>query len=380
MSAAAGSGPTASEFTDADRGAMARALELAARGLYTTDPNPRVGCVLTTGRRTIGEGWHERAGGPHAEVMALAAAGEAARGATAYVTLEPCAHHGRTPPCADALIEAGVRRVIFALQDPDPRVNGQGAQRLRQAGIEVAGGLLAEQSIELNPGFVQRLRTGRPFVRLKLAMSLDGRTALASGASQWITGEASRADVQRWRARSSAVLTGIGTVLADDPRLTVRDAAGDCAHHQPLRVVLDAGLRTPPEARLLHEPGAVWILAGAAAAARAVALEASGARVELLPVRDGHVDLVEVLAQLGQAQVNELLVEAGPTLAGELVRQELIDEWLLYVAPVVLGPQARPLLSLPALEQLQNARRLRIVDTHILGADVRLRLRPTARP
>lgn len=378
MTVAPRSGTTAPAFTDADHAAMARALELAARGLYTTDPNPRVGCVLSVGGRTVGEGWHERAGGPHAEVMALAAAGEAARGATAYVTLEPCAHHGRTPPCADALIGAGVRRVIFALQDPDPRVNGRGAQRLAQAGIEVAGGLLAEQSIELNPGFVQRVRTGRPFVRLKLAMSLDGRTALANGASQWITGEAARADVQHWRARSSAVLTGIGTVLADDPRLTVRDAAG--AHRQPLRVVLDAGLRTPQEARLLHEPGTVWILAGGAAAARAGALERRGVHVQLLAERDGRVDLDEALVRLGHAHVNELLVEAGPTLAGELVRHDLVDEWLLYIAPVVLGPQARPLLSLPALEHLQDARRLRIVETQTLGADVRLRLRRTNGP
>jgi len=378
-SAGASAAAAAADFTRADRAAMARALELAARGLYTTDPNPRVGCVLRQGEQTVGEGWHERAGGPHAEVVALRAAGAAARGATAYVTLEPCAHHGRTPPCVDALIAAGVKRVVFALQDPNPRVDGRGAERLHAAGIQVASGLLAAEACELNPGFLQRMSIGRPFVRLKLAMSLDGRTALASGASHWITGAAAREDVQHWRARSAAILTGIGTVLADDPRLTVRGR--DTGGRQPLRIVLDSSLRTPLGAQLLREPGKTWIAYTAAAAdasaqARAAALAHQGVQLEQLDARDGRLDLPALLRRLAAAQVNELLVEAGATLAGELLRQQLVDEWLLYAAPILLGPQARPLIELPLLSELRAAPRFIIHDTEMLGADLRLRLRP----
>jgi diaminohydroxyphosphoribosylaminopyrimidine deaminase/5-amino-6-(5-phosphoribosylamino)uracil reductase len=366
-------------FTERDDRAMRRALELAARGLETTDPNPRVGCVIVQAERTVGEGWHERAGEPHAEVMALRAAGSEAEGATAFVTLEPCSHHGRTPPCVEALIAARIGRVVYAMQDPNPLVRGRGAERLRAAGIRVDAGLLRQQAAELNEGFSKRMEQSRPFVRLKLAMSLDGRTALANGASQWITGEAARADVQRWRARSSAVLTGIGTVLADDPRLTVRVASA--RPRPPLRVVLDSALRTPATARLLESPGEVLIFSTSDDAERRAALEARGARIERLdPVEGPRPALEEVLARLAAAEVNELLVEAGATLAGAIVRAGLADELLLYVAPVVLGPQARALLALPELTDLAASPRFDIVETHRLDADLRLRLRPRATP
>ena len=358
------------EFNDFDRLAMARALELAARGLTTTQPNPRVGCVIARDGRIVGEGWHERAGEAHAEVRALAAAGTAAAGASAYVTLEPCSHFGRTPPCADALVNARIARVIFAIEDPDPRVGGSGALRLRQAGIEVESGLLAAEAQELNVGFLSRLRRHRPWVRIKLAMSLDGRTALANGASRWITGEAARADVQQWRARSCAVLTGIGTVLADDPRLDVR--AGGA--RQPLRVVLDSRLRTPPDARILARPGEVLLFTAADDAARRSALELQGAKVERLA--QSLQNLGQVLARLADLEINELLVEAGPTLAGAFLQAGLADELLLYVAPVLLGPQARALAQLPELTDLAQGRRFTLLTTCAVGSDLRLQLRP----
>ncbi len=364
---------TAGRYTDHDRSAMTRALELAARGLNTTDPNPRVGCVIVQGDRTVGEGWHERAGEPHAEIMALREAGAQAAGATAYVTLEPCSHFGRTPPCADALIGAGVTGVVFALEDPNPKVRGQGAERLRQAGVEVRGGLMQREAAELNAGFVKRMSEGRPWVRVKLAMSLDGRTALASGASRWITGEAAREDVQLWRARSSALLTGVATVLADDPRLDVRFRTGN--PRQPLRVVLDSRLRTPPQARLFASGGAVWIFTASADSARRAALEARGARVEQIG-EAGRLDLERMLARLAQTEVNEVHVEAGATLAGELIRARLADELLVYVAPALLGPQARPLVELPLLTDLEQAPRFEVIETQAIGADLRLRLRP----
>ena len=269
-------------FSDFDRSAMQRALTLAVRGLETTDPNPRVGCVIAQRGRIIGEGWHERAGEPHAEVAALRAAGSQAAGAAVYVTLEPCSHHGRTPPCVEALIAARVARVVIATDDPNPLVDGKGAAALRAAGIAVESGLLAQEATELNAGFFKRMRSGRPLVRVKLAMSLDGRTALANGESRWITGEAARADVHHWRARSSAILTGVGTVLADDPRLDVRlpgEAGGP--RRQPLRVVLDTELRTPAAARLFEMPGEVLILTGLTSPdnARAASLTARGARI-----------------------------------------------------------------------------------------------------
>jgi diaminohydroxyphosphoribosylaminopyrimidine deaminase/5-amino-6-(5-phosphoribosylamino)uracil reductase len=371
-------------FSDFDRLAMQRALELAARGLATTDPNPRVGCVIAQGALMVAEGWHERAGEAHAEVVALRAAGAQAAGATVYVTLEPCTHHGRTAPCVEALVRARVARVVYAATDPNPQVNGRGAEALRRAGVAVEAGLLESEALELNRGFIKRMQQGRPWVRLKLAMSLDGRTALASGASRWISGEAAREDVQRWRARSSAILTGVGTVLADDPRLDVRapEAAG-AQTRQPLRVLLDRRLRTPPAARLLGTGGEVLIfteLAALADAARGAALGARGARIESLPADGERLALGAVLERLGELEVNELLVEAGPTLSGELVRQSLVDELLLYVAPKLLGDKARPLLELPALTGLSEARAFTLLDTQPFGDDLRLRLRPRVEP
>jgi diaminohydroxyphosphoribosylaminopyrimidine deaminase / 5-amino-6-(5-phosphoribosylamino)uracil reductase len=360
---------------------MARALLLAERGLETTHPNPRVGCVIARGEQIVAEGWHERAGEPHAEVRALRAAGEQARGATAYVTLEPCSHHGRTPPCVNALMAARVARVVFAVEDPNPLVRGQGAQVLREAGIAVESGLMDLEATALNPGFFKRMKHGRPWVRIKLAMSLDGRTALASGASQWITGEAARSDVQHWRARSSAIMTGAGTVLADDPQLTVRlPSPPGQKSWQPLRVVLDSALRTPGSARLFDTDGDVLVLTVAspdsAHEARGRALETRGARVEVMPAVAGRPDLQAVLGRLAQLAVNELHVEAGPRLAGALLSQRLVDELLLYVAPRILGPQARPLVELPELTFLQQAPGFALVDAQRVGEDLRLKLRP----
>jgi diaminohydroxyphosphoribosylaminopyrimidine deaminase / 5-amino-6-(5-phosphoribosylamino)uracil reductase len=367
-------------FSEFDRSAMQRALNLAARGLETSDPNPRVGCVIAQHEQIVGEGWHERAGEAHAEVVALRAAAERARGAHVYVTLEPCSHHGRTPPCVEALTAAGVARVVYAAADPNPRVNGRGAAALAAAGIAVEAGLLAEAATELNAGFFKRMQTGRPLVRVKLAMSLDGRTALANGASCWISGEAARLDVQRWRARSSAVLTGVGTVLADNPRLDVRlpPEPDTTTRRQPLRVVLDTQLRTPPAARLFEAGGAVLILTALAAGDQehAAPLVARGASVESLPAVAGRVALPAVLERLGELEVNELLVEAGPTLAGQLLRESLADELLLYVAPVLLGPTARALVALPELQALAEAPAFTLIETREVGEDLRLRLRP----
>jgi diaminohydroxyphosphoribosylaminopyrimidine deaminase / 5-amino-6-(5-phosphoribosylamino)uracil reductase len=369
-----------STFSDFDRFAMQRALALAARGLETTDPNPRVGCVIAQRGRIVAEGWHERAGEAHAEVVALRAAAGQAGGAAVYVTLEPCSHEGRTPPCVAALIAARVTRVVYAVDDPNPQVNGRGAAALRAAGITVESGLLADEATELNAGFMKRMRTGRPLLRVKLAMSLDGRTALASGESRWITGEAARHDVQLWRARSSAVLTGVGTVLADDPRLDVRlpDEPGAGARRQPLRVVLDTRLRTPPDSRMFGTGAEVVILTALAGAddRRAAALSASGARVESLPAGAGGVALPAVLDRLGELELNEVLVEAGATLAGELLRQGLADELLLYVGPRLLGPSARALVALPELAELAEAPSFTLAETRQIGEDLRLRLIP----
>jgi len=353
---------------------MARALVLATNGLATAHPNPRVGCVLVRDGAIVGEGWHAQAGGPHAEAMALANLQSSAVGATAYVTLEPCNHHGRTPPCTHALIEAGVTRVVYAVDDPNPLVNGGGARALRAAGVQVASGLLAAEAAELNAGFIKRMRVGLPLVRVKLAMSLDGRTALSDGRSKWITGEAARQDVQSWRARSSAILTGIGTVLADDPMLSVRPAGP--AVRQPVRVILDSQLRTPADARVYAGTGdpSVWIFTTSNDATRIAAAEARGARVE----RAGNaapVDLAQVLRALGTAGMNEVLVEAGATLAGALVEQQCVDELLLYVAPVVLGDRARGLLKVPEPLTLAQARRFEAFESVAVGADQRIRLR-----
>jgi diaminohydroxyphosphoribosylaminopyrimidine deaminase / 5-amino-6-(5-phosphoribosylamino)uracil reductase len=374
-------------FSEFDRRAMARALELAERGLETTHPNPRVGCVIARDEEIVGEGWHERTGEPHAEANALAAAGPKAAGATAYVTLEPCSHHGRTPPCVDALIAARLARVVFALEDPNPRVSGRGAEALRRAGIVVEPSLLAAEAAELNPGFLKRMRIGRPWVRVKLAMSLDGRTALANGESQWITGSAAREDVQRWRARSSAILTGIGTVLADDPRLDVRlpDPPSGRPRLQPLRVVLDARLQTPPGARMLTTGGGVLIMTAAnqgeddaGRSARRSQLLESGAAIEDVAVSAAgatRLNLPDVLDRLGRREVNELWVEAGPRLAGKLLDESLVDELVLYMAPKLLGSHARPLADIADVQQLKDARRLTIVETRQIGEDLRIRLR-----
>jgi diaminohydroxyphosphoribosylaminopyrimidine deaminase / 5-amino-6-(5-phosphoribosylamino)uracil reductase len=365
-------------FSDFDRHAMARALELAARGSATTQPNPRVGCVIAKDGKIIGEGWHERAGGPHAEVAALRAVQQSpgglmnARDAAVYVNLEPCSHHGRTPPCSDALVSARVGRVVFAIPDPNPKVAGRGAVMLTQAGIKVDIGLMEAEAEELNAGFLKRMRHGAPFVRVKAAMSLDGRTALANGQSKWITSEAAREDVQRWRANSAAVLTGIGTVLADDPQLNVRLPD---VERQPTVVVLDANARTPPTARLFTGGGPVLFFTNDAATSGSAALRLKGARVEIVPGTDS-LDLSAVLARLAELEVNEVLVEAGPTLTGAFVRQELVDELLLYIAPRLLGPQGRPLFELPQLEDLQQAETFRILDTQQVGPDLRLRMRP----
>ena len=348
---------------------MAHALRLARRGLYTTDPNPRVGCVLVRDDVLVGEGWHQRAGEPHAEIHALRAAGARARGATAYVTLEPCCHQGRTPPCSRALIEAGVARVVAAMEDPNPRVAGQGLAQLQAAGIETAVGVLADAAGALNPGFVQRMRRGRPWVRCKLAMSLDGRTAMASGESQWITGAAARADVHRLRARSSAMLTGIGTVLADDPSLTARLPAAE-AVLQPLRVVLDPALRMPPSARMLALPGGTLVLTRDAGSDRA------RAEVAAVPAGPGGLDLAAVLELLGHREINEVMVEAGATLAGALLGQGLVDELVLYLAPHVMGDGARGLFHLPGLAAMRDRIELEITDLRAVGRDWRITARP----
>jgi diaminohydroxyphosphoribosylaminopyrimidine deaminase/5-amino-6-(5-phosphoribosylamino)uracil reductase len=367
-------------YSDFDRTAMQRALALAARGLESTDPNPRVGCVIARGERIVGEGWHERAGEAHAEVAALRAAGPQAAGATVYVTLEPCSHQGRTAPCTLALTAARVARVVYAIADPNPLVNGRGAEALRAAGITVEAGLLETEARELNAGFIKRMQHGRPFVRVKLAMSLDGRTALADGASQWISSEAAREDVQAWRARSSAVLTGVGTVLADDPRLDVRLPASGPARRQPLRVVLDTHLRTPADARLFTAGGEVLILTALTGLdeTRAAALSARGARVETLPIETQRLELPAVLARLGELEANEVLVEAGATLAGALLRQGLCDELLLYVALKLLGASARGLVDLAPLRDLKDAPIFALIETQTVGPDLRLRLRPLA--
>jgi diaminohydroxyphosphoribosylaminopyrimidine deaminase / 5-amino-6-(5-phosphoribosylamino)uracil reductase len=366
-----------SGFSPFDEAAMRRALELAQRGLYTTQPNPRVGAVLARDNEIVGEGWHERAGQPHAEPNAIRAAGERARGATAYVTLEPCSHHGRTPPCVDALLSAGVARVVYAVGDPNPRVDGRGARLLRDAGVKVESGLLEADAAALNAGFFLRMRAGRPFVRLKSAASLDGRTALANGASKWITSEEARADVQHWRAQSSAVLTSAATVLADDPRLDVRIEAP----HQPLRVVLDRQRKVRAKARILRAPGEVLLFAAASPSRRRQpGTEMLGrARIERVRVLRSHLDMRRVLARLAELEVNEVLVEAGPRLSGALLAAGLVDEWVLYIAPKLLGADARPLTSLTRLGSIARAPHFELVESRPVGPDLRLRLQPRVR-
>ncbi len=347
---------------------MARALQLAERGLYTASPNPRVGCVLVRDGNMVGEGWHERTGEPHAEAHALQMAGEAARGATAYVTLEPCSHHGRTPPCADALIRAGAARVVVAVQDPNPQVAGQGISKLRAAGIAVECGLMEAAARELNIGFFSRMARGMPWLRSKIAMSLDGRTALANGESKWITGEAARRDVQHWRACSCAVLTGIGTVLADDPQLDVRDID---TSRQPLRAVMDNALRLPPDARLLQQSG-VMVYTATQDAQKIAVLENAGAGVVVLPDAKGQVDAAAVLRDLAARGCNEVLVEAGSKLNGALLQAGLVDELVLYLAPQLLGDMARGMARLGELASLDQRIGLAWKDVRHVGKDLRI--------
>lgn len=352
---------------------MQRALRLAERGLFTTDPNPRVGCVIVNGDTIVGEGWHQRAGEPHAEILALSQASGKAAGSTAYVTLEPCSHHGKTPPCADALIGAGVARVVAAMQDPNPLVAGSGFQRLRQHGIDVTSGLLEQAARAVNPGFVQRMRRRRPFVRAKLAMSLDGRTAMASGESRWITGEAARADVQRLRARSSVILTGIDTVLHDDPSLNVRltpkqlGIAGEI--RQPHRVVLDSRLRLSPAAKLLTLPGETTVLTARPG-------QIPGCDVITVQEHAGQLDLHAVMSWLSHIQANEVHVEAGATLCGALLQRKLVDEIVVYIAPHIMGGHARAMFNLPGLEQMADRVRLDITDVRHVGKDLRITAHP----
>jgi len=355
---------------------MASALRLAERGLFTTTPNPRVGCVIVKDGFVVGEGWHEKAGGPHAEVHALRAAGARAKGATAYVTLEPCSHHGRTPPCADALIDAGIARVVAAMRDPNPQVAGRGLELLTLAGIEVQTGLLEGEARELNIGFISRMTCGRPWVRLKTASSLDGKTALRNGESKWITGPAARADVQRWRARACVILTGVGTVLADDPQMNVREivASDQAGLRQPLKVIVDSHLRTPPSAKILT--GGAFIACTKAEYLRREVLETAGAQVIELPGTDGRVDLDALMLEFGRQGINEVHVEAGATLNGALLAAGLVDEWISYIAPVAMGHAARGLFDMPELREMADRRRFNLHDLRQIGDDLRLRLRP----
>lgn len=362
---------------------MARALELARKGLYSTHPNPRVGCVIVQHGEVVGEGWHVRAGEPHAEVHALRQAGERARGACAYVTLEPCSHHGRTPPCAEALVQAGVSRVVAAMQDPNPQVAGRGLRRLAEAGVEVTSGVLEAQARALNPGFLKRMEQGLPFVRAKLAMSLDGRTAMASGESQWITGPAARAAVQRLRARSSVVLTSAQSVLADGARMTVRgaelgldaEATALALARAPLRVLIDGRLRLPLDAPFF-QAGAALVVTAAQADPR---YAAAGHELLVLAGSDGQVDLPALLRLLAERGASEILLEAGAGLVGAFARQGLIDEYQLFVAGTFLGSEARPLLDWP-LQRMADAPRLKITDMRAVGDDWRITAIPLPAP
>lgn len=362
-------------FSADDHRHMARALQLAKRGLYTAHPNPRVGCVIVQGNEVVGEGWHERTGGDHAEIHALRAAAGRTEGSSVFVTLEPCCHHGRTAPCSEALIEARIGRLVLAMKDPNPRVDGGGRHVLEAAGIKVEAGLMQEQAEALNVGFSKRMREKRPYVRCKLGASLDGRTALASGESQWITGNAAREDVHRLRARSGAVVTGIGTVLADDPSLNARwpDAPESV---QPKRVILDSRLKMPPGAKTLKLAGEVLIFTTADNQRRREALAQAGARVEIVPAGSGGVALEAVLSRLAELEVNEVLIEAGSRLNGAFLASGLVDEIVLYLAPCILGDAARGMFDLPGLERMSQRPRLEILEVMKVGEDIRLTARP----
>ena len=359
-------------FNVFDHQCMARALQLARLGLNTTHPNPRVGCIISNNGEVVGSGWHEKAGEAHAEINALHDAGEKAVGGTAYVTLEPCSHSGRTPPCVDALIKAKVARVVFALEDPNPEVNGNGFKRLHQAGIEVQSGLMAAQAEELNAGFLKRMRHGRPWVRIKLAQSMDGHVALANGSSQWISGPEARDDVQNWRARSDVILTGIGTVLADDPSLNVRNSNNA---RQPTRVIVDSHWRLPANAQLLSLTGKI-LIAGLNENPVPETLREAGAECMLFPSLERRVDMEAVLVELGTRGYNEVQVEAGATLCGTLLQYGLVDEVLIYQAPIILGGDAISPFAAPRLDNMKDRVHLEWMDSRRIGQDLRLRLKP----
>ena len=351
-----------------DYAMMARALQLAERGLYTASPNPRVGCVIARDGRIVGEGFHEKAGEAHAEVAALKAAGAQAAGTTVYTTLEPCSHQGRTPPCIDALIEAKVRRVVAAMQDPNPKVAGSGFERLKRAGIEVESGVLEHEAREMNIGFVSRMTRGRPWIRLKIAASLDGKTALNNGASRWITDASARRDGHHWRARSCAVLTGMGTVRKDDPELNVREVE---TTRQPLRVIIDSKLQIPLTSRVL-KGGGVLVASALHFPGLVKRLEKTGAQVALVPGDSGKVGLPQLMQELAQREINEVLVEAGMELNGALLKAGLVDELLVYFAPQLFGDTARGMFDLPELTDLSGRRELNITDLRKVGGAIRI--------
>ena len=363
-----------SEFSAADHGFMAEALRLAEQGLYTTDPNPRVGCVVVKDGEIVGRGVHRKYGEAHAEPLALKEAGSEAKGATLYVTLEPCSHQGKTPPCVDAVIAAGIKRVVAAMVDPNPQVNGRGLEKLKAAGIGVQTGLLEAQARALNPGFINRMTRGRPWVRSKLAVSMDGRTALATGQSKWISGEAAREDVHRWRARSSAVLTGIGTLLADDPTFSVR-LPGEW--RQPYKVVVDTNLSTPADAKIFQQnPESVYIATAVDDPEEQELILNTGASIQVFPEKRGFMDLKAILESLTELECNEVLVEAGAGMNGALLEAGLLDEFILYLAPCLMGDTARGMFSLPPIASLQDRRELQVTDLRMVGSDIRVMLRP----
>ena len=370
---------------------MARAIQLAKKGQYTTHPNPRVGCVITKNNEIVGEGFHKRAGEPHAEINALLSCSDknSPQGGTAYVTLEPCSHTGKTPPCANALIDAKVSRVVVAMQDPNPQVAGQGIKRLQNAGITVEVGVLEEQSRQLNPGFIKRMEKGLPWVRVKLAMSLDGRTAMASGESKWITGSEARQDVQKLRATADAILTGVGTVLADDPSLNVRLSAAeldiDGEVLQPKRIILDTQLRTPLDSTLFKLKGQSLICTAKNNSREnkqlMTAFKAMGTDILQVEKDDsGRLCLKGVLQELAKQEINEIHVEAGATLCGSLIQQKLVDEIIIYIAPIFMGADARGLLNIPELEAMKDKVELSIQDIRSVGNDYRLLIHPICRP
>ena len=352
-----------------DHAYMARAIQLAKLGNFTAHPNPRVGCVIVLDDAIVAEGWHEQTGGPHAEAMALAAAGERAAGATVYVTLEPCSHTGRTPPCADALVSAGVSRVVVAMQDPNPQVAGTGLERLRTAGIDVSVGVLETEARKLNLGFIRRMEQGLPYVRLKIAVSLDGRTAMANGESKWITGEAARADVQKLRARSSAIVTGAGTILSDNPSLTVRT---EKVTRQPLRVIVDSHLSTPPESKMFTEDGEVLVVTVSEDEEASKTLVDAGAEVVQLSSAAHGVDLRELMQYLGERECNEVMIEAGATLAGSALSTGIVDELVIYMAPHLMGSEAKGMFNIPGLQSMQDRVELDIQDVRMVGKDLRI--------